>query len=176
MKRWTGFILLVLLAMLAVVTSVGAQAGETYYVKSATVRVREEANTTSAIVERIRRNTAVTVLDVVEGTKVSGSTVWYHVQLVDGKEGYVHSSLLTSKAPKVASTVTPLPGQVSVATVVPTTAPVSVGSTSGVSCPDITATCSHLTCAQAYACLAAGHGGLDRDHDGVPCESVCSGG
>ena len=38
-------------------------------------------------------------------------------------------------------------------------------------------TCGQITsCEQAYACLRAGQSGLDRDKDGVPCESICPGG
>lgn len=38
-------------------------------------------------------------------------------------------------------------------------------------------TCSEMaSCQQAYTCLNAGHGRLDRDKDGVPCESICPGG
>lgn len=47
------------------------------------------------------------------------------------------------------------------------------GSSSGASCPGSGYTCSQLTCAQAYACLAAGNTSLDRDGDGIPCESQC---
>jgi len=47
---------------------------------------------------------------------------------------------------------------------------------SGATCPNTSSTCSQLTCQQAYACLAAGNKSLDRDHDGVPCESICPGG
>jgi len=43
-------------------------------------------------------------------------------------------------------------------------------------CPGSNFTCEQLTCSQAYACLAAGNSSLDRDNDGVPCESVCIGG
>lgn len=53
---------------------------------------------------------------------------------------------------------------------VPTTAPRTS------SCPSLSYTCSQLTCQQAYACLAAGNRSLDRDGDGVPCESICPGG
>lgn len=45
----------------------------------------------------------------------------------------------------------------------------------GAVCPNTSYTCSQLTCEQAYACLAAGVSRLDRDHDGIPCESVCGG-
>ncbi|MDL1924360.1 hypothetical protein FBQ95_17285 [Chloroflexi bacterium CFX3] len=44
---------------------------------------------------------------------------------------------------------------------------------SGVTCPSLSYTCAQLTCAQAYACLAAGNTKLDRDRDGIPCESKC---
>ena len=46
-----------------------------------------------------------------------------------------------------------------------------------VTCPSRRPTCSALrTCAQARACLRAGHRRLDADRDGVPCERLCSGG
>ncbi len=41
-------------------------------------------------------------------------------------------------------------------------------------CPSLNATCSEMTCQQAYACLAAGNTRLDRDGNGVPCESICN--
>lgn len=38
-------------------------------------------------------------------------------------------------------------------------------------------TCGEMTsCEQAYACLRDGRSSLDRDSDGVPCESICPGG
>lgn len=55
-----------------------------------------------------------------------------------------------------------------------TDAPISNAAT--ISCPSLSATCGELTCEQAYACLRAGKTSLDRDKDGVPCESVCPGG
>jgi len=42
-------------------------------------------------------------------------------------------------------------------------------------CPGFQFTCSQLTCEQAYACMNAGAGDLDRDKDGIPCEAVCGG-
>lgn len=50
---------------------------------------------------------------------------------------------------------------------VPTTAPGISG------CPSLSYTCDELTCEQAYACLAAGNRSLDRNNNGVPCESKC---
>lgn len=36
-------------------------------------------------------------------------------------------------------------------------------------------TCKSLSsCAQACKYLAEGHRALDRDHDGIPCENLCS--
>ncbi len=41
-------------------------------------------------------------------------------------------------------------------------------------CLDLTFTCSQFTsCAQAMACLRAGNERLDRDGNGIPCESLC---
>ena len=47
------------------------------------------------------------------------------------------------------------------------------GNVSGAVCPNAAYTCSQLTCAQAYACLAAGDSRIDGDHDGKPCEAQC---
>ncbi len=118
MKRLSLLVLMLFSFAFALsVTSVAAQAGETYYVKTASARVRDSADTHGAVVATIRRNTAVQVLDVVDGTKVSKSTVWYHIQLADGTEGYIHSSLVTDKAPLVRSTPTPAPDNVTTSTV-----------------------------------------------------------
>ncbi|PJF33519.1 MAG: hypothetical protein CUN49_18385, partial [Candidatus Thermofonsia Clade 1 bacterium] len=41
-------------------------------------------------------------------------------------------------------------------------------------CPDLTFTCAQFTtCEQAVACLRAGNTRLDRDGNGIPCESLC---
>lgn len=58
--------------------------------------------------------------------------------------------------------------------------PLSVGGDSSAS-PSInvagcssSTTCSEMSsCAEAYACLKAGSTQLDRDNDGIPCESIC---
>lgn len=54
--------------------------------------------------------------------------------------------------------------------------PVSVQPPSGgVSCGGAT-TCGQMSsCEQAYACLREGRSSLDRDKDGIPCESLCGG-
>lgn len=146
-------ILLVLLLLSTLVVS----AQDTVYVSVRSAKIRQEATTSAAVMTTARRGTALTNLGSVEGTRVSGSTDWYHVRTSDGIEGYVHSSLVTTAAPAVSP------------------APTSPTVRSNSSCPS-NPTCSSLTCNQAYACLAAGYGGLDRDKDGVPCESVCPGG
>lgn len=44
-------------------------------------------------------------------------------------------------------------------------------------CPQPSLTCTKMTsCEQAYACLRRGNKRLDRDKDGVPCETICPGG
>ena len=155
------FSLLLMLVMLATtLTSVNAQEGQTYYVKVRAAKIRTEATTTAKVVATLSNSTPVIILEVVKGTKVSNSTTWYKIS-ADGIEGYVHSSLVTDRAP--------------VATRNNTAAPVSPISAGG-GCPSTSYTCSKLTCDQAYACLAAGNGKLDKDKDGVPCESICSGG
>ena len=144
---------LLLMISLVLITSVAAQEGETYYVNVASVRVRAEANTTSAIVTRLRRNSAVVVLEVVEGSKVSGSTTWYKVE-VGSKEGYIHASLLTDRPPRSTTTSTTQGVQ---ATSVP-----SASFTCPRNCAGAVA--AGLTAQQAATCP-----GLDRDHDGVAC-------
>lgn len=96
----------------------------------------------------------------------AGNWVWYRVQYT-GRDLYVYSGVVTTRAPQpasgggggVAATSTPL------------------ASSGGATCPRYDAKCSELTtCEQAMACLAQGNQSLDRDRDGVPCESLCMGG
>lgn len=167
MKRL--FLLSLSILLVAVFSIVTAQ--DTYYINVRSAKVRAEASTKAAVVVTLRRGDPVTVLGSVEGTRVSGSTTWYHIQS-GSSEGYIHSSLVTNHAPAAP-----------VSTPVATTAPIvssggseSGGSSGGASCGGAT-TCSQMaSCDQAYACLAAGLSRLDRDHDGVPCETICPGG
>ncbi len=159
-KAFLVFLAIVLLVILAPVA-----AQETYTVSTRTARVRAEANTSSDVIATLRYNDAVTVLEVVDGARVSGSTVWYRID-VNGETGYIHSSLVDTAVPSDVSSGggTNSRGGVSSA---------PSGGTSTLSC----GTCSQMaSCDQAYQCLAAGHGRLDRDKDGVPCESNCPGG
>lgn len=67
-----------------------------------------------------------------------------------------------------ASLVTPTRARV-----MPTARPTAKSQSSGVSCGGAS-TCGEMaSCQQAYACLRAGNERLDRDGDGVPCESIC---
>ena len=135
-----------------------------YYITT-DARARRCPDTTCDIVGLFQAGARIRVDGVAIGSRVSGTANWYRTQWTTGEVVYVHVSLVSASAP-------------------PTTAPIqafSSGSQSNqpnqnVACPGTSFTCSELTCDQAYACLAAGNRGLDRDHDGVPCESICPGG
>ena len=158
MRRF--FLMIIALFFLLPLTSAYAQEGQTYYVSARSAKVRSEASTASESITSLRRDTPLVILEVVTGQSVSGNRTWYRIN-ASGVEGYMHSSLFTASAPANTSTGT---------FVVPEAVRASE------TCPNTGATCSVLTCDQAYACLRAGNGKLDRDKDGVPCESVCPGG
>ncbi|WP_010200467.1 excalibur calcium-binding domain-containing protein [Psychrobacter sp. PAMC 21119] len=55
--------------------------------------------------------------------------------------------------------------------------PVQNSTTSNQDCSGLPRTCGQMSsCAQAQKALQCGNGRLDRDNDGVPCESICPGG
>jgi len=176
MRKYALFCLSIL--FLTILTSVNAQEGQTYYVSVRAAKIRSEASTASETVTTLKRHTPLVILEVVNGQSVSGSRTWYRIN-ASGVEGYIHSSLVTASAPAPANGSSGSSGSSSSSTpntstgtfVVPESARAS---SSG--CPNLGATCSALTCDEAYACLRAGNGRLDRDNDGVPCESVCPGG
>lgn len=177
MKRYRLFPLTLMLFI--VVFSVAAQ--ETYYTKQRGVRVRAEPSTTATIVTTLVRGAAVTVVREETGSRVSGSTVWYFVT-AGRYEGYIHSSLLTTVAPAAPVVSGSSGGAGSTSPALQSTPaplveqPVAPPAPQGASCGGAS-TCGQMaSCEQAYACLAAGHSGLDRDKDGVPCESICPGG
>lgn len=96
----------------------------------------------------------------------AGNWVWYRVQYA-GRDLYVYSSVVTTRAPQPASAG----GGGVFATSTP------LASSGGATCPRYDAKCTELsTCEQAMACLAQGNESLDRDRDGIPCESLCAGG
>lgn len=167
MKRFSLFVLMSLVFALAL--SVSAQ--ESYTVKTRTARVRAEPNTTASVVATLRANTVLDVIAAVDGESVSGSTVWYHINLRSGA-GYIHSSLV--QAPSGGGLTTSGGGGSRSSDPVSTPVP-NAPAPSGVSCNGAR-TCSQMaSCEQAYACLPS-RPGLDRDKDGVPCESICPGG
>lgn len=164
-----------LLTIFLLTLSVFAQ--ETYYVSARTARVRSCPETSCSIVARLRRGTAVQVLETVEGDAVSGNTTWYRIE-ARGREGYIHSSLVTTTPPVTqsssgnspAASSTPQEGSIqAISTPVPQ--PPQTGATCGGA-----TTCGQMaSCDQAYACLRDGRTSLDRDNDGIPCESICGG-
>jgi len=172
--------LFLLITLLLLVSPTLAQ--DSYAVKTRTARVRAEPSTTARVVATLRANTVLDVIEAVDGASVSGSTLWYHINVRNGT-GYIHSSLvqapagggMASSGSVGGDTVQPTsePDQ-PLSTPVPDTIPVAPVQT-GASCNGAT-TCSQMvSCEQAYACLAS-RPGLDRDKDGVPCESICPGG
>ncbi len=143
---------------------------QTYYITGSSVNARSCPRTNCSVVARLSRGTQITVDGTETGTTVSGSNVWLQFEY-EGETAYVHSSLASTRRPSSSST-----------TGGTTTGGSSTGNSStttggsSVSCNGAR-TCSAMTsCEQAYACLNAGRQSLDRDNDGVPCESICPGG
>lgn len=126
---------------------------------------------------QIEAGNALLVTGTMQGDAITpGNALWYQVDHF-GQILFIYSELVSATPPTAApATLAPPP------VIAPTAAesfglaqpPVSVPQGGG-SCPSTSATCTQLTCEQAYACLAAGNGRLDRDNDGIPCESVCLG-
>jgi uncharacterized protein YraI len=142
-----------LLASLLLASLAYAQSSTYYTVDTNSVNMRSQPRRSANIIAQIPGNTAVTVVGETEGELYAESTIWNSVR-VDNLRGYVHSSLLTTEVPEVDLTATP----------------------SGAVCPSLRPVCTQLTCAQAYACLEIGYTRLDRDRDGIPCESICTSG
>lgn len=170
---------------LFLILSLSVAADDTMYTSRRGVRVRKEPRTSAVIVTTLKSGAAVSIIESVEGDKVSGSTLWYYVS-TGLFQGYIHSSLLTTVAPGSAappassgtgsgSSAQQLPNlQSTPAPLVQQ--PVAPPPSTGASCNGAT-TCGQMaSCEQAYACLNAGRSSLDRDKDGVPCESICPGG
>lgn len=176
MKR---FPLLILFSLLFIV-AFSVTAHDTLYTKQRGVRVRAEPSTSATVVTSLKRGAAVTVIRTEDGSRVSGSTVWYYVS-TGLFQGYIHSSLLTdvapgSSAPPASSgsaASTPVPG---VQSTPPPLVEQPVAPPTGASCNGARTCGQMLSCEQAYACLSAGRSSLDRDKDGVPCEDICPGG
>jgi len=111
---------------------------------------------------------------------VEADAEWYAVSF-DGKTGWITADRnLTRLIPESAKLVTvPTPTSAVLRTTQRANVSVPQEPTSlpqesyGVECPGFSYTCKQLTCEQARACLAAGNNALDRDGDGIPCESKC---
>ena len=150
-----------------------AMQAQVVYVRS-TANLRSCAAQTCEKIAQLQVGDTVVATGTIQGEEINaGHSSWYRVDY-QGQALYVYGQLISVDAPTTVPVYVP-----------PTAAPVSLppvsvpqpaGGSGGGSCPDIKASCGALTCDQAYACLAAGHSSLDRDHDGVPCESICSGG
>jgi uncharacterized protein YgiM (DUF1202 family) len=139
-------LLLAFLLLIIFTTLVSAQ--DTYYIKSKTAKARSCAGEKCDVVATLTRGTPITVLEVVKGTGKRAKD-WLHIQ-VDGKDAFV---IITAATKDV---------------------PMSQAPAGGSGCPGITLTCTKLSsCDQAKACLAAGNKKLDKDGDGIPCESLC---
>lgn len=130
--------------------------------------VRSCPNTTCDVVTTLSSGEAITTYGTVDGQTVSGSSEWWMIRY-DGDIVYIHSSLVTGIQPVAPATSAAPSGGGSGGS----------GSTGGENSCNVSGrvTCTAITsCEQAYACLAAGYSGLDRDKDGVPCEDLCPGG
>jgi|GEM_PF-6096339 hypothetical protein len=75
-------------------------------VASQAVNVRSEPSTSASVVTSLRPDTIVDVVDEVEGSAVSGNTIWYEIEL-DGDIAYIHSSLVQLRTARPTATPTP---------------------------------------------------------------------
>lgn len=129
------------------------------------------ASTSCQIIVGVQAGEALEVIDEATGDNVSGSTLWY-VANYNGQRVYIHSSLMSATAVRPANT--PVPGASgSSAQPQPTSPPAPAGYRCNCS-----KTCGEMSsCEEAYFQLnTCGCRRLDRDNDGVPCESICPGG
>lgn len=142
------------------------------YVRS-TANLRVCASRGCEDVWQLQAGDVITATGTIQGEVIdAGNALWFRVEYA-GRDLYIYSQLV-SLSPPTAVPVSAPPTNPPIL-IFPTSAPVNVPPAGSGSCPSLSASCSALTCDQAYACLAAGHSSLDRDHDGVPCESICGG-
>lgn len=169
----------------------------TYYVTGSTANVRACSNTTCEVLEVVSFREAVEVIEEAEGASVGGSTVWYRILLEGEEEGFIHSSLLSTRRPAANSqtssgggsgsssnnpqpTTIPQEQAPQAPVVEPTELPIFIQQTqppiASYAC-DCSKTCEAMSCEEAYFQLnQCGCSRRDGDSDGVPCESICSGG
>ena len=169
------------------------QTPQTYYVTGNTINARSCPRTTCEVVTTFSRGQSIRVLATVTGSSVSGSTNWYETRY-NARRIYVHSSLVSQTRP--SSTSSPVQPtrttsgsnttNTAQATNVPAAPPAPVPPTENVSVapPAASYSCNcSKTCEQMASCEEAyfqlnqcGCSRRDNDGDGVPCESICSGG
>ncbi|MCZ2098366.1 MAG: excalibur calcium-binding domain-containing protein [Anaerolineae bacterium] len=144
---------------------------QTIYVRS-TANLRVCASRDCEDVWQLQAGDVITATGTIQGEVIdAGNALWFRVEYA-GRELYIYSQLVSLSPPTAVPVYVP-PTNPPIL-IFPTSAPLYVPPAASGSCPSLSANCSALTCDQAYACLAAGNGSLDRDHDGVPCESVCN--
>ncbi|GEM_PF-1078333 len=130
--------------------------------------VRECPQLSCRVIARAAARSTVTVTGITAGQEVeANNTIWYRVEY-GGQNAYLYSRDVAAMPPSLAGSAPPL------STAVPPSVNIPPITGSAV-CPSVSARCTELTCEQAMACLAAGNRSLDRDGDGIPCESVCVG-
>ena len=153
--------------------SVVAMQPQIIYVQS-TANLRRCAAQSCEKIAQLQPGDTIMANGTIQGEEINpGHTSWYRVDY-QGQALYVYGQLVSVNAPTAVPVY--IPPTAAPISLPPVSVPQPAENSGGGACPDIHASCSALSCDQAYACLAAGHRGLDNDHDGVPCESVCSGG
>lgn len=183
MSKAIRFIILSLLLCLAA-TGVFAQV-ELTPISPTTLTVTGGANsrecpqTACKVVAKLPRGTVVTTDATAIGQVVSKkNNVWYHITLADGRQAFVYSGVVAVTTPATSDQA---PASSQDAPVVPASpetsvpaAPAPSTNTSGGDrdCGDFG---THAE-AQAFFLAAGGPGsdphGLDRDNDGIACESL----
>lgn len=140
----------------------------TYYIiGSSSINARSCEKRSCDIVTTYEPGASISVNGEIQGDPVNGSTKWYRISY-QNTVVYIHSSLLSSTKPAAQSPGSSLSSQ-------PAAQPIStpVPQQSVPDCPGFEFVCEQLTCAQAYACLAAGNQQLDGNKDGIPCNKQC---
>ena len=149
---------------------------ETWYI-TARANARSCPQLDCSVVTVLDAGTRVDVVGVEHGASVSGNDVWRLV-MAGGQITYVHSSLLSQTAPRPTSAPAPVqqtnPQQSQPISTAPPAPPPMIAPAFSCNCSK---TCGQMTCEEAYFQLnQCGCSRRDGDHDGVPCENVCSGG
>lgn len=145
-----------------------------YYARS-TANLRACADRSCETVAQLQYGAPIQVNGRINGEAVNGGNrVWYRV-VYDGDPAFVYSELVALTLPTAVPPTQPPIYVMPISTIPPMYNPPvyspPVDSAGG--CPSLSATCSQLSCPEAQACLRAGNRRLDRDHDGIACDSDC---